>query len=158
YLVQAGVYDGVDAAIALHMCPWLPSGEAQVNDGDSMANVDVFKAKIIGTGGHGAYPELGTDPTWMLGPVLQALHGIVSRKVSALETAVISIGQIHAGSASNIIPTEVEIEGTIRSYSAEIRDLLANEMKKAVSIVEQLGGECSLEIHRGEPALVNSPR
>lgn len=157
YLMQAGVYDEVDAAIALHMCPWLPVGAAQVNDGYSMANVDVFNAKIFGTGGHGAYPELGTDPTWMLGPVLQALHGIVARKVPALEAAVISIGQIHAGSASNIIPTEVEIEGTIRSYSAEIRDLLADEIKKAVSIVEQLDGECSLEIHRGEPALVNSP-
>ena len=157
YLMQAGVYDGVDAAIALHMCPWLPVGAAQVNDGYSMANVDVFNAKIFGTGGHGAYPELGTDPTWMLGPVLQALHGIVARKVPALEAAVISIGQIHAGSASNIIPTEVEIEGTIRSYSAEVRDLLANEIEKAISIVEQLGGEFSLEIQRGEPALVNSP-
>ncbi len=157
YLVQAGVYDGVDAAIALHMCPWLPVGDAQLSDGYSMANVDVFQAKITGTGGHGAYPELGTDPTWMLGPVLQALHGIVSRKVPALEAAVVSIGQIHAGTASNIIPTEVIIEGTIRSYSSEIRDLLSNEIKKAFSIVENLEGEYSLEIQRGEPALVNNP-
>ena len=157
YLVQAGAYDGVDAAIALHMCPWLPVGEAQISDGYSMANVDVFQAKIMGTGGHGAYPELGTDPTWMLGPVLQALHGIVSRKVPALEAAVVSIGQIHAGTASNIIPTEVEIEGTIRSYSSEIRDLLSTEIKKAFSIVENLEGEYSLEIQRGEPALVNNP-
>ena len=156
YLVEAGAYDGVDAAIALHMCPWLPVGEAQINDGCSMASVDVFQAKIMGTGGHGAYPELGTDPTWMLGPVLQALHGIVSRKVPALEAAVVSIGQIHAGTASNIIPTEVEITGTIRSYSSEIRDLLSIEIKKAFSIVESLGGEYSLEIQRGEPALVNS--
>lgn len=157
YLVQAGVYDGVDVAIALHMCPWLPVGDAQLSDGYSMANVDVFQAKITGTGGHGAYPELGTDPTWMLGPVLQALHGIVSRKVPALEAAVVSIGQIHAGTASNIIPTEVIIEGTIRSYSSEIRDLLSNEIKKAFSIVENLEGEYSLEIQRGEPALVNNP-
>lgn len=157
YLVEAGVYDGVDAAIALHMCPWLPVGEVQINDGYSMANVDVFQAKIIGTGGHGAYPELGTDPTWMLGPVLQTLHGIVSRKVPALEAAVISIGQIHAGTASNIIPTEVKIEGTIRSYSSEIRDLLSNEIQKAFSVVNRLDGEYSLEIQRGEPALVNHP-
>lgn len=157
YLVQAGVYEGVDAAIALHMCPWLPVGEVQINDGYSMANVDVFQAEIYGTGGHGAYPELGTDPTWMLGPVLQALHGIVSRKVSALEAAVISIGQIHAGTASNIIPTEVKIEGTIRSYSPEIRDLLSNEIQKAFSVVDRLDGEYSLNIQRGEPALVNHP-
>lgn len=156
YMVQAGVYDKVDAAMALHMCPWLPVGNVQMSDGYSMANVDVFKAKIYGTGGHGAYPELGTDPIWMLGPVMQALHGIVARKVSALDAAVVSIGQIHAGTASNIIPTEVLIEGTIRSYTPEIRDLLAIELKKAISIVEHLGGSFSLNIERGEPALNNS--
>lgn len=156
YLVEAGVYAGVDAAIALHMCPWLAVGEVQINDGCSMANVDVFQAKIMGTGGHGAYPELGTDPTWMLGPVLQALHGIVPRKVPASEAAVISIGQIHAGTGSNIIPTEVKIEGTIRSYSSEIRDLLSTEIEKAFSVTEKLGGAYSLAIQRGEPALNNN--
>lgn len=157
YMVQAGVYDEVDAAIALHMCPWLPVGAVQISDGYSMANVDVFEGKIFGTGGHGAYPELGTDPIWMLGPVMQALHGIVARKVSALDAAVVSIGQIHAGTASNVIPTEVLIEGTIRSYSPEVRDLLAAEIKKAFSISEGLGGGYSLKINRGEPALNNSP-
>ncbi|MFS0603993.1 M20 metallopeptidase family protein [Peribacillus frigoritolerans] len=156
YMVQAGIYDKVDAAIALHMCPWLPVGDVQMSDGYSMANVDVFEAKIYGTGGHGAYPELGTDPIWMLGPVMQALHGIVARKISALDAAVVSIGQIHAGTASNIIPTEVLIEGTIRSYTPETRDLLALELKKAISIVEHLGGSFSLNIERGEPALNNS--
>jgi amidohydrolase len=155
YMVQAGAYDNVDAAIALHMCPWLPVGEVQVNDGYSMANVDVFEAKIFGTGGHGAYPELGTDPIWMLGPVMQALHGIVSRRVSALDAAVVSIGQVHAGTASNIIPTEVLIEGTLRSYAPEVRDLLSYELEKAFSIVEHLGGKYSFEVQRGEPALNN---
>ncbi len=157
YLVQKGVYDNVEAAIALHMCPWLPVGKAQVNDGYSMANVDVFEAKILGTGGHGAYPELGTDPIWMLGPVMQAIHGIVARKVSALDQAVISIGQIHAGTASNIIPTEVFMEGTSRSYTPEIRDLLELELKRAFSIVDSLGGRYSLNVEKGEPALNNSP-
>jgi amidohydrolase len=156
YLVQAGVYDKVDAAIALHMCPWLPVGDVQMSNGYSMANVDVFEAKIYGTGGHGAYPELGTDPIWMLGPVMQALHGIVARRISALDAAVVSIGQIHAGTASNIIPTEVLIEGTIRSYTPEIRDLLELELKKAFSIVENLGGSFSFNVEKGEPALNNS--
>ena len=157
YMVQAGVYDNVDAAIALHMCPWLPVGSAQINDGYSMANVDVFEGKLYGTGGHGAYPDLGTDPIWMLGPVMQALHGIVARKVAALDAAVISIGQIHAGSASNIIPTEVSIKGTIRSYAPEVREQLALELEKAFSIVEPLGGEYSFHVENGEPALNNSP-
>lgn len=156
YMVQAGVYDDVDAAIALHMCPWLPVGEIQMNDGYSMANVDVFEGKIYGTGGHGAYPELGTDPIWMLGPVIQALHGIVSRKVSALDAAVVSIGQVHAGTASNIIPTEVSITGTLRSYAPEVRDLLASELEKAFSIVKSLDGKYSFKVERGEPALNNN--
>ncbi|MDN4524643.1 M20 metallopeptidase family protein [Fictibacillus fluitans] len=157
YMIRAGAYDGVDAAIALHMCPWLPTGSMQVNDGYSMANVDVFQGVITGTGGHGAYPEQGTDPIWMLGPVLQALHGIVARKLSALDSAVVSIGEIHAGSASNIIPTEVSITGTMRSYSPEVRDKLAVELQRAFSIVEPLGGEYSFRIDRGEPALKNDP-
>lgn len=158
YMVQAGAYDNVEAAIALHMCPWLPVGAAQVNDGYSMANVDVFTAEIFGTGGHGAYPELGTDPIWMLGLVMQALHGIVARKIPALEAGVISIGQIHAGTASNIIPNEVIISGTIRSYTPEIRDLLSTELKKALSVVESMGGNYSLTVERGEPALNNDAR
>ncbi|AJI20125.1 amidohydrolase (plasmid) [Priestia megaterium] len=156
YMVQAGVYDDVDAAIALHMCPWLPVGEIQINNGYSMANVDVFEGKIYGTGGHGAYPELGTDPIWMLGPVMQALHGIISRKVSALDAGVVSIGQVHAGTASNIIPTEVSITGTLRSYTPEVRDLLALELEKAFSIVGSLDGKYSFKVERGEPALNNS--
>lgn len=121
-MVRAGAYDQAEVALALHVCPWLPVGKVQISDGYSMANVDVFEVKIHGSGGHGAYPELGTDPIWMLGPVMQALYGITARRVSALEAAVISIGQIHAGTASNIIPTEAVIQGTIRSYTPEIRD------------------------------------
>ncbi|MGM0899056.1 MAG: M20 metallopeptidase family protein [Bacillota bacterium] len=155
YLLQAGAYDGVEQAIALHMCPWLAVGEVQLHNGISMANVDVFHGVIHGTGGHGAYPELGSDPTWMLGLILQALHGIVPRNVSALEPAVVSIGQIHAGTASNIIPHEVKVEGTVRSYSGSTRNLLEAEIHNAFSLARQLGGDYSFHYQRGEPALVN---
>ncbi|WP_221565041.1 M20 family metallopeptidase [Alkalihalobacillus sp. TS-13] len=157
YLVNEGAYENVDVAIALHVCPWLPAGSIQMNDGYSMANVDVFEAKIFGTGGHGAYPERGTDPIWMLGPVMQALYSIPSRKISTLDAAVVSIGQIHAGTASNIIPTEVAITGTLRSYAPEVRDQLGLELKRALSVVEPLGGDFSLSIEKGEPALYNDP-
>ncbi|HET7580714.1 MAG TPA: M20 family metallopeptidase [Bacillales bacterium] len=154
-MIDAGVLEGVEAAVALHMCPWKPVGEVQVNDGYSMASVDVFNAVIRGTGGHGAYPHLGTDPVWMLGPVLQALHGIVPRKVSPLEPAVISVGRLQAGATSNVIPAEVELEGTMRSYNPETRELLIAELERAFSVVNQLGGDYSLEVTRGEPALDN---
>jgi amidohydrolase len=158
YMIKAGALEGVDCIIALHMSPENPVGEVQVNAGFSMANVDVFEAKIMGTGGHGAYPHLGTDPVWMLGPVLQSLHGIVARKVSPLDAAVISVGQIKAGSASNIIPSEVFLQGTIRSYKPEVREFLISELEKAFSIVELLGGSYTFRVTRGEPALYNDPR
>jgi amidohydrolase len=155
YMLQAGVFDNVDASLALHMCPWLPVGNVQLNDGYSMANVDVFQGEISGTGGHAAYPHLGSDPMWMIGPVLQAILGIVARKVSPLESSVISVTQIEAGTASNIIPTEVTLKGTMRSYKPEIRELLISELEKAFSIVENLGGDYSVHVDRGEPALFN---
>ncbi|PYF03962.1 M20 metallopeptidase family protein [Ureibacillus chungkukjangi] len=157
YLIEAGVLKDIDCIIALHMDPEHEVGTTRIHDGYSMANVDVFQAKIFGTGGHGAYPHLGTDPIWMLGPVLQALHGIVARNISPLDAAVVSIGEIKAGSASNIIPTEVYLQGTLRSYTPEVRIELEQRLEKAFSIVEAFGGSYELEVLHGEPALYNSP-
>ncbi|MFC4023576.1 M20 family metallopeptidase [Oceanobacillus longus] len=155
YLIEAGVLDGVDFVLALHVDPEYEVGNVRVHDGYSMANVDVFQATIKGSGGHGAYPHLGTDPIWMLGPVLQAIHGIVARNISPLEAAVISIGEIKAGSRSNIIPTEVFLQGTMRSYTPEVRDALIHRLKNAFSIVESFGGAYTFETTKGEPALFN---
>ena len=158
YMIREGALDDVDAVIALHMNPENSYEEVLVHDGYSMANVDSFQATIMGTGGHCAYPHLGTDPIWMLGPVLQALHGIVSRRVTPLEPAVISIGCVEAGSTFNVIPTEVTVKGTLRSYDPKIREMLIAELEKAFSIVKNLGGNYTLHVLRGEPALNNDPR
>lgn len=155
HLVQAGVLEDVDAVLALHMCPWNPVGVIQVNDGYSMANVDVFSGEILGTGGHAAYPHLGTDPIWMVGSVLQAIQGIISRKVSPLNPAVISVTQVHAGNSSNVTPTNVSVSGTLRSYDPEVREFLIDELEKAFSVVKVLGGDYTFDVIRGEPALKN---
>ncbi|WP_425445478.1 M20 metallopeptidase family protein [Virgibacillus ndiopensis] len=157
YMIQAGALDDVDCTIALHMSPENQLGEVQVHDGYSMANVDVFEAKVYGTGGHGAYPHLGTDPVWMLGPVLQALHGIVARRISPLDPAVISVGSIQSGSASNVIPSELAVKGTIRSYHPDVRKLLHAELEKAFSLVKALDGEYELTITPEDPSLKNDP-
>ena len=157
YLVEAGVLEGVDMVLALHMSPEQQVGNVLIHDGYSMANVDVFEATIQGTGGHGAYPHLGTDPIWMLGPVLQAIHGIIARPISPLDPAVISIGEIRAGSASNIIPSDVYFQGTLRSYSPIVRDELIRKLEKAISVVEVLGGSYIFHAVKGEPALYNHP-
>lgn len=157
-MMQEGILENVESIIALHMCPWEPVGTIQMNDGYSMANVDVFHGTIRATGGHGGYPHLGTDPIWMLGSFLQAFYGIISRKISALDTAVASIGQIETGTASNIIPEEVSITGTLRTYSPEVRDQLAKEVEQAFKVVEPFGGSYTFEVERGEPALNNDPK
>jgi len=154
-MIEEGVLEGVESIIALHVCPWHPVGTLQLNDGYSMANVDVFQGKIMGTGGHGGYPHLGTDPIWMLGSVLQAFYGICSRHISAMDTATASIGKVHTGTASNIIPEEVELTGTLRTYSQEVREQLSIEIEKAFKLVEALGGTYSFTVNRGEPALNN---
>lgn len=157
HMIQAGALNGVECLLALHMSPENPIGEVKVHDGHSMASVDVFESRIFGTGGHAAYPHLGTDPIWMLGPVLQAIHGIVSRKISPLEPGVVSVTQIHSGTTSNVIPTEVYIQGTLRSYSPDVRELLISELEKALSVVRALGGNYTFHVTRGEPSLKNHP-
>ncbi|MFS0750327.1 amidohydrolase [Oceanobacillus sp. 1P07AA] len=157
YLLRAGVYDQVEAAFALHMCPWKKSGQLLINDGFSMANVDEFEATIYGTGGHGGYPEKSTDPIWMLSLVLPGLYGVTSRRIAAAEKGVISVGEIRAGNATNIIPAKTSIRGTIRSYTPTIRDQLERELHQVFQMVHALGGEYQLNVSRGEPALYNDP-
>ncbi|SEP84439.1 amidohydrolase [Virgibacillus subterraneus] len=157
YMIKAGVLEGVDRVIALHMSPDNQLGEVKVHDGYSMANVDLFDATVFGTGGHGAYPHLGTDPVWMLGPVLQAMHGIVSRRISPLDSAVISVGSIQSGVAGNVIPSEVQIKGTIRSYDPNVRELLHAELEKSLSLVRVFDGDYELTITPEDPSLKNNP-
>ncbi|HEX7065931.1 MAG TPA: amidohydrolase, partial [Bacillales bacterium] len=126
--------------------------------GYSMANIDMFKGTIHGKGGHGAYPQQCQDPIWMLGPAMQALYGIISRKVSPLESGVVTIGQINGGTSTNVIPSKVEVEGTLRSYSPEVREFLVEEVEKAFSVVKPLGGDVDVDITHGEPALQNDPQ
>ncbi|MFD1707453.1 M20 family metallopeptidase [Siminovitchia sediminis] len=156
-MIQEGILEDVEKVIALHVCPWHPVGVIQVNDGYSMANVDVFHAKIIGSGGHGGYPHMTNDPIWILGSVLQAFYGLVSRRISPLDTAAASIGMVNTGTASNIIPEDVSITGTLRTYSPEAREKLIQEVENIFKISESFGGSYSFHVERGEPALKNDP-
>src|SRR5699024_7463590 len=132
-----------------------PVGVIQMNNGYSMANVDVFKATIRGTGGHGGYPHMSTDPLWMLGSILQMFFGTVGRRISPLDVVAASIGKIEAGAVSNVIPSEVTIEGTLRSYSPEVRKKLANEVEQVFKLAQNFGGSYEFDVEVGEPALNN---
>lgn len=154
-MLEAGALEKVERVVALHVNPELPVGEVLVNDGYTMAGVDTFQGTLYGSGGHGGAPHLGRDPTWMLLPVLQALHGIVPRRVSPLEPSVVSVGQIHGGTASNVIPSEVYIQGTVRSYDPRTRERIIQELEKAFALVTSLGGHYTFQVEPGEPPLFN---
>jgi len=158
YMIESGVLDGTDGVFALHMDPERPVGEVKLHDGYSMANVDVFQAKVLASGGHGAYPHLGSDPIWMLNNVLSAIYSITSRHISPMEPAVISVGKIRAGDASNVIPSEVEIEGTIRSYHPEVRQQLLTEVEKAIAAVKTFHGDYQLNFLQEDVALFNDEK
>ena len=154
-MIRDGALEGVDAVIALHVDSLQPVGQITLRDGPTSAAVDTFSAWITASGGHGAYPHESGDPLWMLGPVLMALHGIVARKVDPMKPAVVSLGQIHAGAASNVIPAEVFLNGTLRSFDLRVREQLLEEVERALSVVRVFGGDYRLEIERGYPAGFN---
>ncbi|MCO7124257.1 amidohydrolase [Sporolactobacillus shoreicorticis] len=160
YLIETGVLDDLDALFALHMMPQYPLGDVLVPDGYCTANVDEFTVKIQGAGGHGAYPHLGKDPIWMLGSVLQTMQGIVAREISPLEPAVVSVCHVHAGEVqtNNVIPSEVTLGGTFRSYSPDVRQRLVQQFENVLSIVKPLGGTYSLQVNHGEPSVYNHPQ
>ncbi|MCA9970481.1 MAG: amidohydrolase, partial [Anaerolineales bacterium] len=157
-MIADGALAGVDAVIALHVWSTEPAGLIQVQDGYSLANVDSFDAWLRGDGGHGAMPHQGADPIYMLGQVLNAIYAIPSRHIDPLRPSVVSLGHVHGGVASNVIPKEVALRGTIRSFDEETRETLWAELERAFKLAEVLGGSYELRITRGYPSLYNNPQ
>lgn len=158
YLVEAGLLDDVDGVLALHMDPQTPVGRVRLHDGACMANVDNFRARITGKGGHAGYPQLALDPLWLLLPVLESIHGIRARRLSPLDAAAVSICRIEGGTTNNVIPPYVDLEGTLRSYEDDVRETLIVELGRALSVAETLGGHLELAVDRCEPAVLNDVR
>lgn len=156
-MINDGAVKGLDAVIALHVDSTIDRGKIEVVPGYALANVDVVYAKIIGFGGHGATPEKTIDPIFIAGPILTALHGIVSRRIDPTEPAVVTVGRIHGGTQANIIPNEVELDITLRSLSQEVRQQLITEVGNALSIARAMGGDYSMTVVKGLPAMYNDP-
>ncbi len=154
-MIADGAMEGVDAVIALHVDSNVRAGLCQFDDGYSHAAVDSFRAWITGSGGHGAYPHRATDPLYMLGPILTTLYAIPSRRVNPLHSCVVSLGHIAGGSASNVIPSEVYVQGTIRSYQDDVRRQLWREVEQAFALSQALGGNYRFELQEGYPSAFN---
>jgi len=156
-MIEDGALEGLDAVIALHVDDSIPTGQIEINGGNASAAVDSFQATIIGQGGHGAYPHETVDPTFILAQVINAIHGIRARRINPIDSAVISIGAIHAGHTSNVIPDSVEMMGTIRSFDTAVREQLSEELEKAFALTRAFGGNYTLTIEKGFPSMYNDP-
>jgi amidohydrolase len=154
-MIQDGAMDGVDAILALHVNARVPVGDFRLEAGPGSAGVDSFYATITGQGVHGAYPHKGLDPIYLAAHVILAINGIVSRRLDPFDSAVLSLGSIHAGQATNVIPEQVKLSGTMRYEKPEVQELLHSELERALSVARTLGGDYTLEIQVGYPPMSN---
>jgi amidohydrolase len=143
-------------ALGLHLWNEKPIGWIGIAHGPAMAGAEIFRIKIKGKGGHGAVPQLAVDPVLAAAQVITALQGIVSRNVAPLQSAVVSVCTIHAGETFNVIPPEVELTGTIRTFETAVRRTVLERFEKTVQAVsEGLGCQAEIHVQQLTPATIN---
>ena len=147
-----------DVVLALHVWNDNPVGWIGIVPGPVMAAADSFYVRIIGKGGHGAVPNLCNDPVLAASQVINSLQSIVSRNVSPLKGAVVTVASIHGGEAFNVIPSEVELKGTVRTFETTVRDRVISRFEQIVeNVTRALECESKVEIKSLMPAVVNHP-
>ena len=140
----------------LHNWPSMDAGSAGIHDGVCMANADMFEMTVTGRGGHAGQPHMTVDPIPCGAAIVQSLQTIVSRRVSPVDSAVVSVTVFQAGSAHNVIPDDVRLQGTARSFTAETRKLLEAAIRDiAATTADVYGCQLDFEWHPGYPATVN---
>ncbi len=158
FMLEEGVFSDPrpQAIFGLHTLSGLPLGVIGFTPGPALAAVDHFRAEITGVQTHGAQPQAGVDPVVMAAQAILALQTIASRNVHPLQPVVVTVGMVHGGERFNIIPESVEIEGTVRTYDPEVRDLVERRMAEVLDgITTSGGGSYSLSYDRGSPATIN---
>lgn len=159
-MCEEGIMDTFDIAeiYGIHNVPDLPEGVFHTTPGPIMAAVDSFTINLKGVGGHGAMPEECRDPVIAACSIGQALQTIISRNVPSLQQAVISVTQIHTGTANNVIPSEAYINGTIRTFDPSVQEMIHRRIYEiAAGQAVSFGIEASVVIDDGYPATVNEP-
>ena len=155
-LVQAGVLDGVDLVIGAHLWLPMPVGQIGVKAGPLLAAPDTFKIVVRGSGGHAAMPHKTVDPVIVAAQVVINLQHIVARNVDPLEPAVLSVTRITGGTTHNVIPREVELEGTIRTFDKTLRDEIPALMHRIIGgVTSAHGATYELSVERGYRAVIN---
>ena len=157
-MIDAGVLDGIDRVVGLHVWSQLPTGQVAVPNGIVMASADMFTLIIRGRGGHGAQPHLTVDAVVIAAQVVTALQTLVSRETSPVTPVVITLGSVHGGTAANIVAGEVVMQGTLRTFDAELRrHLLTRIAEVADGVAGAMRGSSQFRHDSGTPPTINDP-
>ena len=157
-IVESGALDGVDAVLGCHVVSDMDVGKVAALEGACTAAADTFSARIDGRGGHAAFPDTAVDPVAAAAQAISGLQHIVSRETSPLESVVVSVTRIAGGTADNIIPESVELGGTVRTYSEELRVRTRDAMERILGgVASAHGANCTFSYVEGYRSVVNDP-
>ena len=157
-MIRDGLFERfpVDAVFGLHNWPGLGVGEFAISPGPVMASSNEFKITVRGKGCHAALPHNGIDPVLVACQMVQAFQTIISRNKKPVDAGVISVTMIHAGEATNVVPDFCELQGTVRTFTTEVLDLIEQRMREvAEHTCAAFGAQCEFEFQRNYPPTVN---
>ena len=157
-MIAEGLFEKcpMDAVYGLHNWPGLPAGSFGVREGALMASSNEFHVTVRGKGAHAAQPQKGIDPVMVAVQIAQSWQTIVSRNVNPIDPAVLSLTQIHSGSATNVIPDDAQMIGTVRTFSNATLDLIESRMKAiAEHTAQAFDAELDFQFKRNYPPLIN---
>ncbi len=157
-MVEEGLFDQfpVESVFGMHNWPGMPPGQFGIRPGPMMAASDYFRITVQGKGGHAAIPQLTVDPVVVAAQIVTGLQTITSRNVDPLESSVVSVTQIHGGSAGNVIPNDVTLQGTARSFQPSVQDMIEERINHiAESISSAFGAKTEFYYRRSYPPTIN---
>lgn len=158
-MMRDGLFDKfpMEAVFGMHNWPGMPAGSFAVSPGPVMASSNEFKITIRGKGGHAALPHNAIDPVPVACQMVQSFQTIISRNKKPIDAGVISVTMIHAGEATNVIPDSCELQGTVRTFTLEVLDLIEQRMRQiAEHTCAAFGVDCEFEFERNYPPTINS--
>lgn len=158
YMMEEGVLENpkLDNIVCLHTWPLTDAGKISVRHGPIMAATNTFEIEVSGTGGHAAHPHKSVDPIPVASQIVTGLQQIVSRELPPLEPAVVTVGQIHGGTANNVIANKVTISGSVRTLNSETSDFIQNSMEEiSTRIAEAYNSNATLNYFPGSLGVVN---
>jgi len=160
-MVEQGLFDKFpcESVYGMHNWPGMPVGQFGLRAGPMMASFDIFEVEVTGRGSHAALPHAGIDPVVAASALVQALQSITSRNVDPIESAVVSVTQIHAGDTWNVIPDAAVLRGTTRAFRPEVQDLIERRLRDICSgVAATYGTQVKVRYERRYPPTVNAPR